>query len=98
MNTYWRADGFWGCKRHLVSKFPANLKRCYYSDCPSVCGGRPDLSKRGWIDNKCSLDGCTKEKRDQSKYCSDECRKKYARKRYVEKTKAMKHELQYRKG
>lgn len=94
MATYWRVDGFWGCERHLVSKFPSNLKRCYYSDCKNVCGGRPCLSKRVTVDLSCALESCNNTKRSASKYCSDECRKKFARKRYVERLKK-KNGVQY---
>ena len=90
MNTYWRADGYWGCRRHLVSKFPSNLKRCYYSECKNVCSGRPDLAKRVTVDNLCNFESCKEQRREGSKYCSDGCRKKYARRRYVEKLKAQK--------
>jgi len=45
MATFWREDGTWGCDRHWVSKFPASIKFCYYSDCAKMCSGRPDLSK-----------------------------------------------------
>lgn len=46
MATFWREDGTWGCDRHWVSKFPASIKFCYYSDCAKMCSGRPDLKKR----------------------------------------------------
>ena len=75
-----------------MSKFPANLKRCYYSDCKNVCSGRPCLSKR--VDLSCALESCNNTKRGTSKYCSDECRKKFARKRYVERLKK-KNGVQY---
>lgn len=94
MSTYWRADGLWGCHRHLVSKFPATLKKCYYSDCKSSCVGRPALNRRVSPVDLCSLNGCNNNKRDGSKYCSDECRKHYARSRYTEKMRDKKNGLQ----
>lgn len=97
MSTYWRADGLWGCQRHLVSKFPATLKRCYYSDCKNVCRGRPDLSLRVVIESLCNLSDCRNKKRKGSKYCSDECRKHYARRRYVDKIRGN-NGIQHGKG
>ena len=94
MNTYWRADGLWGCNRHLVSQFPATLKKCYYSDCGKMCSGRPELNQRVAPVDLCSMNGCGKTKRDGSKYCSDYCRKNYARSRYVEKMRNKRDGLQ----
>lgn len=43
MATFWREDGTWGCDRHWISKFPAELKFCYYTDCAKMCSGRPSV-------------------------------------------------------
>lgn len=98
MSTYWRPDGTWACDRHLVSKFPAVLKYCYYSDCAKHCSGRPAMSKRTHPEIGCAWAECGNIRRKTSKYCSDDCRKHYARSRYVERKRSSEDGLQQESG
>ena len=76
----WLDDKTWVCLRHAPSvKLPASLERCWYKDCSE----RPPL--------KCSFDECFKPRRAGSKYCSVDCKNKYARKRYHQKQKEKKN-------
>lgn len=90
----------WQCTRQLNSyPFPKNLKECFYIDCPgrseppslvqlapSVKQKVASLKDRSTI-NICSYVHCNKPQASNRKYCSDICRKRYARWAYKQRKK-----------
>ena len=98
--SYWRNNEMWVCTNHLPSiLIPAVADRCWYPRCPSR---RPDFiefEKPECViyleETLCSYkhckngtDGRRALRKKKMKYCSHECRKNKARRKYAEKKRA----------
>ena len=95
---FWRNKHEWSCPAHLPSAIiPANVPRCYFSSCHSLRPPtkealeklarerkeKAEAEKLKIEQNTCNYSGCENQiSSSRKKYCSDTCRKKYAREQY----------------
>ena len=80
---YWAKDGKWVCQKHLPSaRIPAKIGVCWFANCSSVRPRKPDFDIVITEPPFCAFEKCKEDKRSNSKYCSDSCRKKQARLNY----------------
>lgn len=98
---YWRNEHIWMCPNHLpAAKIPRNVVHCWFNNCDSV---RPPMlsfveeeQKKLESTKRCAWKDCNKgpkgeaaARREKSKYCSRDCKNKYARWRYKLRQKGL---------
>jgi hypothetical protein len=102
-SSEWINESQWECKRHLRKMvFSKTNPRCEYHSCSSVRPSIKLMPKKPEENNShleakntkselCSFDKCKNPVgQNRKKYCSDNCRKKYARQQYRLRQKAKK--------
>ena len=100
----WSEDGkSWVCTRNMdMTAYPAVLGACYYITCPGrsmrpekvTPAPLPELCVPKKYEESavkiCELEGCHQPQAPNRKYCSDRCRKNFARRAYRARQRAKK--------
>lgn len=102
---WYNNNSTWQCTRQLNNfPFPKDLKECFYIDCPGRCeppqkttisilptmNQQTTFLKKPSVVAICSYIHCNKPQAPNRKYCSDTCRKRYARWAYKQRKKLLK--------
>jgi hypothetical protein len=74
---------YWKCPNNMGYQTPRKEKstHCWKHNCP----GRCEIN----LNAICAFDSCKNLKRQGSKYCTDECRKKNSRRNYLLKKRTL---------